>query len=293
MQKIYTTPALKPTVGFIGLGLMGAPMAMRLVDAGYKIHIYNRTKEKSVELVKRGALWCNSPAELSHGVDVVITMVTNDAALRSIATSIQSTLRKKCVHIDCSTVSGALIRNLGSEYENAGRYFLHSPVLGGKKQAADGSLLLFVGGNDAAFAIVEPLLQILGEKIWRFQLVEQASYTKLAMNSFIAGMVTTLAQALSFSEKAGIGGATILEILRSSKLNSESFQAKGAMMLEKNFTPSFHLENLLKDTDLFLEAARTVKSSTPIADTAKNILEEGLQHGLAHEDYSAIIKLFK
>ena len=284
---------MKPTLGFIGLGLMGEPMASRLVSAGYTVHVYNRTKEKASSLISKGALWHSSPADVAKHSEIVFTMLTNDAALREIAQQIQPNLAKNGIHVDCSTVSPELTKSLEKEYTVAGKSFLHAPVLGGIQQATEGSLLLFAGGNEEAFKQVEPLCAILGEKTWRFPKAELASHMKLIMNSFIAGMVSTLAQALTYSEKAGIGGRTTLDVLAHSKLNSASFQAKGKMMLERNFSALFFAENLLKDTNLFMNAAQDIHSPTPIAATVKALLEQAVAGGFGKEDYSAIVKVFE
>jgi 3-hydroxyisobutyrate dehydrogenase len=284
---------MKPTLGFIGLGLMGAPMATRLINAGYTLHVYNRTKEKAQPLLEKGAVWNNSAADVAKNVEIVFSMVTNDAAVREVTDAVQSSLRLGGIHIDCSTVSPAIISKIEKEYSDSSRSFLHSPVLGGIQQATEGSLLHFTGGDHAAFERSEEALMVIGEKIWRFPKAELASHTKLIMNSFIAGMMATLAQAINYADDASIGGTTVLDILAHSKFNAASFQVKGKMMVEKNFVPSFFLENLLKDTNLFRDAAQSLRASTPIADTAKSLLETVAAQGFGKEDYSAIIKALK
>lgn len=281
---------MRPPLGFIGLGLMGAPMAARLVNAGYTVHIYNRTKAKVSPLIERGAAWCDSRADVARNAEIVFTMLTNDDALRGIAGQIQSGLKKDGIHIDCSTVSPALTSTLEKEYQQIGRRFLHAPVLGSTPQATDGSLLLFIGGTDAAFEKAESLFKILGQRIWRFPKAEQASSMKLIMNSFIAGMIGTLSQALVFAQSAGVRGEAVLDVLSFSALNAPMYQTKGLSLLEKNYSPRFFLENLLKDTNLFRDAARSHGLTTPIADTMRQMLEEAVSRGLGKEDYSAVIK---
>lgn len=283
---------MKPTIGFIGLGLMGAPMAARLMNAGYAMHLYNRTKTKADMFLQRGAHWCESPETLAKTTDVLFTMVTNDIALRELSKKILANLHTHSIHIDCSTVSPSLTAMLEKEYSAAGKVFLHAPVLGGIQQATEGSLLFFVGGNNDAIAKMEPLFMALGESIWKFNRAETASHLKLIMNSFIAGMTSTLAQAISYSEKSGIGGKTVLEVLSRSKLNSASFQSKGNMMLNGEFPPFFFTENLLKDTRLFIEAAQSLNTPVPVAETAQRLLERAVTEGLGKEDYSSIIKIF-
>jgi 3-hydroxyisobutyrate dehydrogenase len=268
-------------------------MAMRLIDAGYSVHVFNRTKEKCTPLVRRGAIETSSPADAAAQAEIVFTMLTNDEALRSTATQIQSALRPESLHIDCSTVSPVLISSLEEEYARTGRYFLHSPVLGSIPQATDGSLLLFVGGSDAAFHRAESVLTSVGKKIWRFPKAEQASSMKLIMNSFIGGMIATLSQALVYADRSGVGGDTVLDVLNSSALNTPMYQTKGRSILEQNFSPRFFLEYLLKDTTLFCDAAHMHSVRTPVANAVKTLLEEGVSRGLGREDYSAIATMLR
>lgn len=282
---------MKPTLGFIGLGMMGAPMALRLINAGYTVHVFNRSKEKAGAVIERGAIWNNSPADVARNADVVFSMLTNDEVLKNISSAIQPNLRAEGIHIDCSTVSPAVTASLEKEYFAGNKFFLHSPVLGSIPQATDGSLLLFVGGNNDAFLRSEFILKVLGQKIWRFPKAEQASHVKLIMNSFIAGMIATLSQALMYAQKAEVSGTTMLDVLNHSALNATMYQTKGASILQNNFTPRFFLENLLKDANLFRETAQSLSVSTPIADTVKSMLDEAIRRGLGKEDYSAIVKV--
>ncbi len=284
---------MKPTLGFIGIGLMGSPMAMRLIDAGYTVHIFNRTKEKCAPVVHKGAILKSSATDVATTSDIVITMLTDDHAVRSTSTQVQSALRKGSLHIDCSTVSPALTSSLEKEYMLSGRNFLHVPVLGSIPQATDGSLMLFVGGSDAAFSNAEPVLKILGKKSWRFPRAEQASSMKLIMNSFITGMIGTLSQAFVFAKQADLQGETILDVLNFSALNSGMYQTKGKSILEENFSPRFFLENLLKDTNLFSDAARSYSIEMPITEAMKSLLQKAVSQGLGKEDYSAIIKILR
>ncbi|MHB1050705.1 MAG: NAD(P)-dependent oxidoreductase [Bacteroidota bacterium] len=281
-----------PTIGFIGLGLMGAPMASRLVASGYSVHVYNRTKEKAAPLLAQGAVWKESPSELAKSADIILSMLTNDEALTEVSDDILRSFRNGGIHIDCSTVSPALTTALEKKYTESGRGFLHSPVLGSIPQATDGSLLLFVGGSDEVFSRAETVLKILGSKIWRFPAAAQASNMKLIMNSFIGGMIATLSQALHHGQSAAIDGHTILEILSHSALNSTMYQTKGKSILDNNFTPRFFLENLLKDTNLFRAAAAASGVQTPVSDAVTAMVEQAIAKGLSKEDYSAVYKIF-
>jgi 3-hydroxyisobutyrate dehydrogenase-like beta-hydroxyacid dehydrogenase len=281
-----------PVVGFIGLGLMGGPMAMRLLLNGYRLLVFNRTKDKALHHLARGAEWSDTPADLASRADIVVTMVTNDAALHGVTEDMQQSLRRGGIHIDCSTVSPALTTALEKKYSESGCGFLHSPVLGSIPQAADGSLLLFVGGGESLFAQAEPVLNVLGSKIWRFPMAAQASNMKLIMNSFIGGMIATLSQALRHGEAAAVDSRTILDVLSHSALNSTMYQTKGASIIDNNFAPRFFLENLFKDTNLFRDAAAGYGVRTPVADTVGLLLKEAIVKGFAKDDYSALYKIF-
>lgn len=285
------------TVGFIGLGLMGAPMAKRLAQEGYSLSVFNRSASKTESLASLGARVCSSPADVARQSDIVITMLSNDAALREVAagaTGVLEGLKQEGIHIDCSTVSPKIISELHMKYSAAKRHFVHCPVLGSVPQASEGTLLLFAGtDNDKVFERIESVLKILGKRIWRFPSPEKATYTKILCNSFISGTLVMLAQGLIFAERSGVGGKTLLEILEQSALNSPTIQFKGKTILERNFTPRFYVENLLKDTNLMLDAAENLGVPAPVAKIAQELLEQATKAGYAREDYSAATKVWE
>jgi 3-hydroxyisobutyrate dehydrogenase len=287
---------MKEKIGFVGLGLMGAPMAMRLIEAGYPLCVFNRTKQKAESLLLRGAVWCDSPAAVASQSKIVLSMISTPSALEEVTLSkkgILSTLEFESIHVDCSTVSPTLTQQLAEKYRTKKCHFLHSPVLGSVPQVIAGTLLLFVGGDKGAFTRVEPVLKCLGSKIWRFDHVEQASTTKLLCNSFISGMAIILSQALVLAQKADIDPKTLLEIVSHSQLNAPMYQSKGSSILERNFSPRFFVEHLLKDTHLILEVAQSLKVPFPVGAIAHDLFTEAMQAGFAKEDYSAVIKVLE
>jgi 3-hydroxyisobutyrate dehydrogenase-like beta-hydroxyacid dehydrogenase len=156
------------SVGFVGLGMLGLPMAARLLDADHRLSVYNRTKSKADGFLSRGARWCENPAAAASQSEVIFSMVSTSEVLTEISlgrNGILHGLRCGTVHVDMSTVSPAAVRNLAERYQAGGCSFLQSPVLGSVPQAADGSLLLFAGGEAAGYRRAEPLLKILGNHI--------------------------------------------------------------------------------------------------------------------------------
>ncbi len=282
---------MKMPIGFIGLGLMGSPMAARLLKAGYPLAVFNRTKEKAAGLIGQGAVWCNSPNEAAERSEIVISMLANSKALEEMSGGVIRSLRKGGAHVDMSTVSPLTTKKLGVDYNERGLYFMHSPVLGSVPQATDGSLLLFAGGSDDAFSKVKNVLNLLGGRIWRFERPEQASYAKLLCNLFIGAMGATLAQALVLAQKADVNAETLLDILNHSSLSAPMYQTKGNSMLDRNFAPRFYIEHMLKDVNLILEAGQHLDVPLSVVEAAQRLFSAAAAAGYSHEDYSAVIKV--
>lgn len=283
-------------IGFIGLGLMGAPMANRLLGSGHTLFVYNRTKTKADAFLAHGAKWCETPAEAARNANIIFSMLSAPPVLEEIALGpdgVLNGMKPNSIHVDCSTVSPVLTSRLESEYRERRSFFLHAPVLGSVPNAADGSLLLFVGGEERAYQRVEPLLKMIGSRIWRFERSEEATHVKLLCNFFIGAMITTLAQALVYSERNHINPKLFLEILSHSSLNSPMYQTKGASIIDDNFTPRFFLENMFKDVSLILESANASGSPLPVAELARRLFAKAMEAGLAKEDYSAVVKVLR
>ena len=287
---------MKISIGFIGLGLMGTPMARRFLQSGYPLSVFNRTKDKATPLLADGATWFESPTLVAQHSDVVFTMLSNSESLEAIAlqsNGILNGLVSGGVHVDSSTVSPETTSKLAKEYASKGVFFIHAPVLGSIPQATDGSLLLFVGGDEKAFRKAEPALKCLGSKIWRFEKVEQATTTKLLCNFFIATMISGLCQALVMAKKAGVQPGVLLEIIGASALNAPMYQTKGASIIECNFKPRFFLKYMLKDVNLLTDAAQSLGVTMPSGEIAQALFSEAMGLGLAREDYSAVVRVLE
>jgi len=283
-------------IGFVGLGMMGSAMAERLERSGYALAAYSRTREHTTPFVRRNAVLCETPASAGESSGIVFSMISDSAALEAIALGdegILSGLPPRGIHVDMSTVSPEVTRRLEEMYAEHSRFFLHCPVLGSVPQAAEGSLLLFAGGAEEPFQVTEPILTKLGRRIWRFERAAHASALKLVCNSFIAGTITTLAQALVVARAAGLSGETLLEIVGQSAFSSPMIQAKGASMLAGNFAPRFFAEHMLKDISLLLDSAGSLGCRLPALEAARLLYEEAVAEGLGKEDYSSVIKILE
>jgi 3-hydroxyisobutyrate dehydrogenase len=287
---------MKQKLGFIGLGMMGLPMAKRLSKAGSQFAVFNRTRSKAEGLLSEGALWCDTPSVIASSSDIVFSMVANPEALRNLAlgsVGVLAGLKAGGIHVDTSTVSPAITHELSTQYASRGCCFLHAPVLGSIPQATDGTLLMFAGGDAVAYNAAEPYLQLLAKQIWRFDLPEQATHMKLICNLFIAGMITTLGQALIFAEKANVDQRMMLDIIGQSQLNSPMYQTKGSSIVQNNYSPRFFLEHMLKDVTLMLDAARDERAPLPTIELAQQLFVEAQSAGYGREDYSAVVKALR
>lgn len=281
-------------IGFIGLGLMGLPMAKRLCGMGYTLNLHNRTKQKAHELIDAGMRWYDTPREAAFQSAIVHTMLSSSDVLEEVALGsdgILAGMNAGEIHVDHSTVSPETTRKLFEAYAAKRAHFIHCPVLGSVPQAIEGTLLLFPGGEAEPIGIVTPVLEHFGSHIWKLDSVEKATHMKLLCNSFIAGMILTLGQALAYCRKTGVDGKTLLDIIGNSALGAPMYQTKGASILDDNFTPRFYLEHLLKDVTLFIESAEANDVPVPAAKTLREYAVEAVAQGFAREDYSVVVKM--
>jgi 3-hydroxyisobutyrate dehydrogenase-like beta-hydroxyacid dehydrogenase len=284
------------TIGFIGTGMMGHPMALRLIDAGYRLMIWNRTPEKASQLINRGAQRASSIDDLARQSQVIISMVADDAALTAIATGepgLIGSMQENTVAIDMSTVSPSLTRTLAVHYAKKGVHYLQAPVLGSVPQATDGTLLIFAGGDTAAIDRIQPVFDVLAKRTWKFEKTEQAATVKLACNLFIASMINVLGEGLMMMKKADIDGTVLLDILNESALGAPMYQTKGKSLLERTFTPRFMVRHMEKDLSLIRQAARELGVPMPVVGVIHDLFLAAVNKGYGEEDYSAMVKVLE
>ncbi len=284
------------TIGFIGAGMMGQPMAIRLIDAGYNVKVWNRTPKKATQLVNRGAERAPSVRELARNCSIVITMVSDDNALRSVSEGEQgliANLGEDAVAVDMSTISPSLSKSLNQNYTRNNAYYIQAPVLGSVPQATDGTLLIFAGGDENAIKKVQPVFDILGKRTWKFENPEQAATIKLTCNLFIASMINTLGEGLLMTKKTGIDGNILLEILNESALGAPMYQTKGKSLLERRFAPRFMVQHMVKDLSLIRQAAHYSGIPMPAVGVIHDLFISAVNKGYGEEDYSAMVKVLE
>lgn len=281
------------TVGFIGLGSMGLPMARRLLDAGYALRVYNRTPGKAVELLERGAREMKTPAETVEPGGIVITMLANDAALETVTlgeNGIVSSLGADGIHLSMSTVSPRLARRLAEVHQAHGSHYLAAPVLGRPTAAAAGKLFILLSGLAEAKRRVSPLLEAIGQGTHDLgEDPAQGHIAKLAANFMILASIETYAETLTFAEKNGIGRMEMMKLLTGTILNAPLFHLYGELLAKEEYTaPGFKLALGLKDIELILEIGVDSRTPLPAADLVHNRLLTAMAKGRGELDMTAL-----
>lgn len=282
-------------VAFIGTGLMGQPMAQRLLEAGLSVVAYNRTPSKLEPLRASGAEIVDSPENAIATSDCVILMLTNAAAIGELLLSEASRqqLPGRTV-IQMSTITPTESREFGEAVVAAGGHYLEAPVLGSIPEAKSGNLQVMVGASPEQFQKWSEFLKHFGSEPMLIGPVGSAAAMKLALNQLIASLTTAFALSLGFVQQQGVDVQPFMQILRQSALYAPTFDKKLQRMLDGNYTnPNFPTKHLLKDTNLFLAEAESVNLNVSNLESIRQILELTQQLGLADADYSALFAAIK
>jgi 3-hydroxyisobutyrate dehydrogenase-like beta-hydroxyacid dehydrogenase len=291
---------MKPTVGFVGLGLMGGPMARNLLRAGFPLTVWNRTKSKAEALVSAGAKVAPSPEDAAAQADVLITIVSDPPALEEVLFGADnkgpgalSRMRAGTTVIDCSTVSPALARQVAAACAKRQVAFMDAPVTGGTWGAEKGELVFMVGGKPEVLERVTPLLEAMGKK-W-FLLGENGAgqTVKLAMNLLLALEVDALAEAMALVSASGVAPGKLVEVMQSSMGRSPLLDVKSPLMLKGEFPASFPLRLMHKDLTLALELARENGVTLPAGKAAWTTYSKIFDDAKDDPDFAAIARFWK
>jgi 3-hydroxyisobutyrate dehydrogenase-like beta-hydroxyacid dehydrogenase len=286
---------VKPAIGFIGLGLMGRPMAANLLKAGFPVTVWNRTRARAQDLTQQGAEVAATPREAAAAADVLISMVSDPLALEEVlwAGGALEGLRRGSTYIDSSTVAPTLARRIAAACSDRGAEFLDAPVTGGTWGAEKGELVFMVGGNAETLKRMEPVLSAMGKQWFHLGPHGAGQTVKLAMNMILALEVDALAEALALVTGAGLPGKRLIEVLQSSMARATVLDVKAPMMLEGNYAPSFPLRLMHKDLGLALDLANQLGVPLPATAAAREIYN-GVK-GAAKEDldYAAVARFWQ
>lgn len=280
----------KPVIALFGTGLMGAPLAERLLEAGYRVVVWNRTPEKAAPLVARGALLAESPQQAVASAEVLITWLADQVAIQEVLFPAEraSVLEGKTL-LQMATIGPEHSRCLMDAAHAHGADYLEAPVLGSIPEARAGTLLLMVGATEEQFSRFRPLLAVFGQNITHVGEVGQAAAMKLAFNQLIAGLTASFSLSLGLVQEEGVRVELFMDMLRDSALYAPTFDKKLLRMLGRDYAnPNFPTRHLLKDIDLFIDAAEQKGLTAAGLQGVRDITSLALAKGLADTDYSAI-----
>lgn len=283
-------------IGFIGLGLMGRPMALNLLKGGHVVTVWARRAESMAPLLAAGATAAASPAEVAQGVEVVISMVADAPDVAQVMLGEQGVAqgaRPGLVAVDLSTIAPASAREIGEKLAAAGVDFLDAPVSGGEVGAIAGTLSIMVGGSDAGFAKVRPAFEAMGKNIVHVG-ASGAGQVAKAANQIVTGMgVLAVAEAFAFAHKNGVDPARVREALLGGFAYSRILENHGQRMLDRNFKPGFKSWMHEKDMNIVMQTAHQLGLCLPGSAATAQMFNAMVGSGLGEEDSIAVLKLLE
>jgi len=284
------------TIGFIGLGTMGNPMAWNIHNKGFTLGVYNRTAEKMKPFTEKGIPGYATPEELANHAEIIIIMVSDPAAVRQILlseTGVLSGMRPGTRVINMSTISHQVTMKSAEIVQKHGGTYLDVPVSGTKKPAKEGTLVILAGGEKPVVDEVTPVLETMGKKIIYCGEIGQATNMKLAINLLLASMMQGLVESLGFAKKLGIEPEAFMHTVESGGLNAPFLTAKSNLIRNGDFDINFPLRLMMKDLNLVLDSAG--ENGIPLPQTAatREMFNAAMAAGYGDEDMAAVVKVIE
>ena len=282
----------KLKLGFIGLGIMGAPMASHLLAAGHELFINTRSKVPD-EFANSAAVVCATPAEVAKKADIIITMVPDTPDVEKVLfgeNGVAHGLTKGKIVIDMSSISPIATKEFAKKINDLGCEYLDAPVSGGQVGAKGGTLTIMIGGKESVFQAVKPVFELMGKNITLVGDNGAGQVTKVANQIIVALNIEAVAEALLFASKAGADPARVREALMGGFASSKILEVHAERMIKRTFDPGFRIELHQKDLNLALSSARAIGVSLPNTATAQELFNSCSAHGGQAWDHSAMVK---
>ncbi|MDF1543177.1 MAG: NAD(P)-dependent oxidoreductase [Anaerosomatales bacterium] len=284
------------TIGFVGTGVMGGPMAGHALAAGYRVVVYTRTRERAAALLEAGAEWAASPAALAPLCDAVVTMVGYPTDVEEVYFGdggLIANARPGTYLIDCTTSSPALAARIARAADERGIHALDAPVTGGDVGAREARLSIMVGGLADDFAAVEGLLQVFGATVVHQGPAGSGQHTKMANQLAIAASMVGAAEALGYAHAAGLDPERVLESIGAGSAGSWTLTNLAPHMLADNFAPGFYVRHFVKDLRIALDSAAELGIELPGAELASRLYESLVAAGYGGDGTQAIWRLYR
>ena len=284
-------------VGFIGLGIMGKPMAKNLIEAGHELVLYNRTREKAEELAGDGAAGvAGSPREVAEGSDIVVTMLPDSPQVREVVAGengVLEGLNEGALVVDMSTISPVVTEELAAQIREKGASMLDAPVSGGDVGAIEGTLSIMVGGEEADFERARPLFEVMGKTVTHVGPTGAGQVTKAANQIVVALTIEAVSEALVLGSKGGVSPEKILDVLGGGLAGNKVMEVKREKFLSHKFDPGFRSELHHKDLGIALAAGREYGVALPVTAIVDQMLLAMRKKGWGGEDHSALLRVIE
>ena len=284
-------------VAFIGVGVMGSPMAKHLLEAGYQVTVYNTNPDKCRDLIEAGAVRAESLKEVAADADAVFTMLPTEFIVRDVLLKeggVAEGAKPGTIFVNSSTVSPASNVSLGEELIARGFRFLDSPVTGSGLQAQAATLLFIVGGEEAAYEEVKPLYDIMGKgSLYAGPQIGAGSYAKVCSNAMMAINMLSFSEAVTMAAKAGVDPEVFVKFCAGGGPQSAMADKKIGKIVKRDFSPTFRSTLMHKDTGLASNLAKELGIPTPMLNLAKEMFSIACIEGYADEDICAVVKCYE
>lgn len=278
-------------VAFLGLGIMGRPMAASLVKAGHEVAVWNRTP-KDVE----GARTASSPADAVTSAEVVWICVSDTKAVEAVLfgpQGVESAIAPGSTVVDSSTISPSAELQFAERLRAKGVEYVDAPITGSKAAAESGSLIFMAGGDPVVLAKLDPVFKSMGKQVFRMGETSKGQAAKLVMNLQIALIYEGFAEALTLAAKLGVNVESLLPLIQASMVRSGVVEYKAPFVLKRDFSPNFPLRLMLKDIRLALNAAKEARVKLPALETVQEVYEMAAEEGHQDLDYAATLTLLE
>ncbi len=283
-------------IGFIGLGIMGKPMAMNLLKAGYALTVYDIVPERVKELVAAGAKAVASSKDVAKQSEIVITMLPNSPHVKEAVLSSGGVLegaKSGTILIDMSSIAPLASKEIAEKVAKKGVVMLDAPVSGGEPKAIEGTLAIMVGGPQETFDQVKDILGVMGTSVTRVGEIGSGNITKLANQIIVALNIAAMSEAMVLAAKAGVDPEKVFEAIRGGLAGSAVLNAKMPMVLKGNFKPGFRIELHIKDIANALDTAHEVGVPLPLSSSIMEVMQALKADGKAADDHSGIIQFYE
>ena len=282
-------------VGFIGTGVMGSAMASHILEGGYKLSVYNRTKEKALALINKGAIWKDSVAQLAKDSNIVITIVGYPKDVEEVylgENGIINNIKKGSYVIDMTTSKPSLAKKIYETAKQKGIFALDAPVSGGDVGAAEGTLSIMVGGDKEAFQNLKPIFELMGKNIVLQGGAGAGQHTKMCNQIAIASNIMGVCEALAYAKESGLDPETVLKSIGAGGAASWQLSAYAPRIFKGDFAPGFYIKHFVKDMKIALEEAAAMDLDTPALRLSKKLYDKLIEQGKQDLGTQALYELY-